>query len=366
MSDPITFYKLDQSQIELRICPRKTVMGRINAGLIGLGGIAMTAFSWGFFPKENFLYPIIILWGLTIFLLLRLIVTDDLVTLSREGLTYRRKGFFTKKSFFDLSSIEGFEKHWKHSGNFGYETVLIHLKDRKPVEIANTWFLPKEDLQVFVAEGKKFLNRVKSAAAEPDSAKKKAVEGSMRVVHLKKNRQFFVEQPAGSRWTRDEECSEFAIFRKREFSLKDFLVMLFVSIVWNGLILSFLLIWFGVIPANGKPPASLWWFVLVFTIPFGIMGVKYFLWMLGELFAGWIQEKWTFTRDEIGYEEKLFGIRRVYRFDVSRAEKLEIEPDGLFFVAGRKKDKETLCEIPLEFRAEGCWLASVFNQIYKS
>lgn len=55
------------------------------------------------------------------------------------------------------------------------------------------------------------------------------------------------------------------------------------------------------------------------------------------------------------------------RFDVSRAEKLEIEPDGLYFVAGQSVDEEeTLCTIPLESQDEARWLAARFHQMRAS
>nr|MCR5162764.1 hypothetical protein [Thermoguttaceae bacterium] len=66
-------------------------------------------------------------------------------------------------------------------------------------------------------------------------------------------------------------------------------------------------------------------------------------------------------------EKRNLGIKSVKRFDVSRAEKLEIEPDGLYFVSGQSEDEEeTLCTIPLETQAEARWLAARFHQMRAS
>lgn len=370
MSDPTTYYTPDHSRIELRICPRETIVGKITLAFLSLFFVVGPIFVF-FAGRSNFDFGLVI-W-LTLMTIIPLIIvgnilmTDDLVTLDHEGLMYRRKGFSTKERFFELSSIKGFEQTLVRSGKNSREVILIHLKDGPSVEIANVSFLSKKKQLVFVAECTEFLKRQKGSAWSPDSTGEMAGDDPMEVIHLKTDSMTFADQPAESLWERDEEASEFTIFKKGKFSLGGLFVALFLCCFWNGIVSIFLLSLFGVIPSKNPVEAGEFWFVFVFLIPFELIGLGFIWGVLCALFAGWSQERWTLTRDEIRFEKKLFGFKKVKRFDVSRAEKLEIEPTGLWFVAGEKEeDEETLCEIPLWSLEEARWLAARYHQMRAS
>ncbi|MBQ6109499.1 MAG: hypothetical protein IJK97_14895, partial [Thermoguttaceae bacterium] len=82
--------------------------------------------------------------------------------LDREGLTYRRKDFFRKVRFFELSSIEGVELVQIGSGEDRREVIQIRLKNGSSVKIANTSIVPQKSQQIFVAECTEFLDRWRS------------------------------------------------------------------------------------------------------------------------------------------------------------------------------------------------------------
>lgn len=370
MSDPTTYYTPDHSRIELRICPRETIVGKITLAFLSLFFVVGPIFVF-FAGRSNFDFGLVIWLALmTIIPLIivgNILMTDDLVTLDHEGLMYRRKGFSTKERFFELSSIKGFEQTLVRSGKNSREVIFIHLKDGPSVEIANVSFLSKKKQLVFVAECTEFLKRQRSSAWSPESTGEMAGDDPMEVIHLKTDSMTFADQPAESLWERDEEAREFTIFKKGKFSFRNFMGALCVCLFWNGIVSVFVLTLFGVVPVKGEMDGLGWWFMFLFLIPFELIGVIMILNVLGELFAGWSRERWTLTRDEIRYEKKLFGFKKVKRFDVSRAEKLEIEPTGLWFVAGEKEeDEETLCEIPLWSLEEARWLAARYHQMRAS
>lgn len=370
MSDPTTYYTPDHSRIELRVCPRETIVGKITLAFLSLFFVVGPIFVF-FAGRSNFDFGLVIWLALmTIIPLIivgNILMTDDLVTLDHEGLTYRRKGFSTKERFFELSSIKGFEQTLVRSGKNSREVILIHLKDEPSVEIANVSFLSKKKQLVFVAECTEFLKRQKGSAWSPDSTGEMAGDDPMEVIHLKTAPLLFAEQPADSLWERDDEASEFTIFKKGKFSLGGLIVALIFCCFWNGIVSVFLLTLFGFVPSKGTIDGSEFWFVFVFLIPFELIGLGFIWGVLCALFAGWSQERWVLTKNEIRRETRNLGIKSVKRFDVSRAEKLEIEPDGLYFVAGQSVDEEeTLCTIPLETQAEARWLAGRFHQMRAS
>lgn len=370
MSDPTTYYTPDHSRIELRVCPRETIVGKITLAFLSLFFVVGPIFVF-FAGRSNFDFGLVIWLALmTIIPLIivgNILMTDDLVTLDHEGLMYRRKGFSTKERFFELSSIKGFEQTLVRSGKNSREVILIHLKDGPSVEIANVSFLSKKKQLVFVAECMEFLKRQRSSAWSPESTGEMVDDDPMEVIHLKTDSMTFADQPAESLWERDEEASEFTIFKKGKFSLGGFIVALIFCCFWNGIVSVFLLSLFGVIPSKSSVEAGEFWFVFVFLIPFELIGLGFIWGVLCALFAGWSQERWVLTKNEIRREKRNLGIKSVKRFDVSRAEKLEIEPDGLYFVAGEKEeDEETLCTIPLESQDEARWLAARFHQMRAS
>ena len=370
MSDPTTYYTPDHSRIELRVCPRETIVGKITLAFLGIFFVVGPTFMF-FACRGTFDFGLVIFMALMtvipLILVASIFVTDDLVTLDHEGLTYRRKGFSTKERFFELSAIKGFEQVRKRSGKNAYETVEIHLKDEPSVEIANVSFISKKNQLVFVEECTEFLKRQKGPVWSSESTGEMADHDPMEVVHLKTDRLFFAEQPFESKWMRDEEAENFTIYKKGKFSLGGLFVALFLCCFWNGIVSVFLLNLFGVIPSKNPVEAGEFWFVFVFLIPFELIGLGFIWGVLCALFAGWSQERWVITKNEIRREKRNLGIKSVKRFDVSRAEKLEIEPDGLYFVSGQSEDEEeTLCTIPLETQAEARWLAARFHQMRAS
>ena len=370
MSDPTTYYTPDHSRIELRVCPRETIAGKITLAFLGIFFVVGPTFMF-FACRGTFDFGVVIFMVLMtvipFILVANIFVADDLVTLDHEGLTYRRKGFSTKERFFELSAIKGFEQVRKSSGKNAYETVLIHLKDEPPVEIANLSFISKKNQLVFVDECTEFLKRQNGPVWSSDSTGEMAGDDPMEVVHLKTDPLLFAEQPFDSRWMRDEEADEFTIYKKGKFSFGGLVAALVFCCFWNGIVSVFLLSLFGVIPSKNPVEGGEFWFVFAFLIPFELIGLGFSWGVLCALFAGWSQERWTITKNEIRREKRNLGIKSVKRFDVSRAEKLEIEPDGLYFVAGQTEDEEeTLCTIPLETQAEARWLAARFHQMRAS
>lgn len=161
-----TFYTPDRSQIELSICPRKSfpwwgvmgILAFISVGVIASGWVICTVN--GVFSLRTIIWFVIN--AIMLLLVFGLLVTDDQVTLDREGLTYRRKDFFTKVRFFELSSIEGVELVQIGKGEDRREVILIRLKNGSSVKIANTSIVPQKSRQIFVAECTEFLERWRS------------------------------------------------------------------------------------------------------------------------------------------------------------------------------------------------------------
>jgi len=362
-----TFLTPDHSQVVLRIHPAHTVWGWFMMSVLLCIDCVMfiplcLEFSNGNFTSDQVFVSLTFNVVMT-FIFLRIILTDDLLTLTHEGFTYRKKGFTTKVQFFPFSSIAGFEQVWKSSGKNGYYTIQINLKDQNSIEISNVSWVSKKNQQIFIDECEEFLRRQKRAIEVLTPAGEKDPDDPMEVIHLKTDRLIFAEQPMDSEWTRDEEASEFTIYKNGKFSLGNFLSTLFICAFWNGIVSIFVLNLFGVIPGGVKNGFA-WWVQFLFLIPFEVIGVVLFVAVLGSLFAAWGTEKWIFTRNEIRKESKSLGIRTTKRFDVSLAAKLEIEPDGLFFVSdGGEEEEKTLCEIPLASQAEARWLAARFQQM---
>ena len=362
MFEPTTFYTPDRSQIVLQISLRKSVIVWCLVGGLGFVSFLMILFFMVSILSGDFslLGMVALIWIGLLLLLIYFLLTKEVITLSSEGLTHQKKGFFPKESFYEISLIKGIEMVWVSNGKSGYDAIRFNLKDGKCVEVENIGFITKKNKKIFVEECKEFLKEIKGTVEESTSTVENAGEEQREVIDPEMDALFFADQPTDSKWVRDEEASEFTIVRKGEFSLKSFLSFLGSCFITN--IVCLCIIWGDKNAREGILQGKLW-VICIFLIVFVIINLGFLWGILSQLFANWMVEKWTITPDEIRYEKKNLGIKSRRRFDVSRIERVEFESGYLLFVAGKIGEEDVICGIPLDSQEEAHWLGARFYQI---
>lgn len=134
--------------------------------------------------------------------------------------------------------------------------------------------------------------------------------------------------PSDCQWQREDEATELVFTCRGRFSLQGVLVMLFLNCFWNGIVSVFVV---GVLVGDGPGPnpAGLeWWGLLVFLIPFEVIGLVMFCVLLALVLEPAHRETWKFAAHEIEHRHTWFGIGPRWTWSVTGLDRIELGMGG--------------------------------------
>ena len=136
------------------------------------------------------------------------------------------------------------------------------------------------------------------------------------------------ELPSDSPWNALAEWSAVVIQQRGRFSLGAVAGLSFINAFWNGGVAVFVLVLLDLMP-QGNPPqpppqGAMWWGLLVFLIPFEVIGLVMFAGLVLTILAPLWHEVWRFDPARITQESRLLVYRRRRFWDVSALDRLEL------------------------------------------
>jgi hypothetical protein len=133
-----------------------------------------------------------------------------------------------------------------------------------------------------------------------------------------------VDPPSDTRWVRVDDFGEISFCRQGKFTPSAVAGLLFVNLFWNGIVSVFVCVLLGVMPMNNPMPRTMWWGLLVFLIPFEVIGAIMFLGLIALLLEPFHRTCWTFGRGEIENRCAWFGVGWRRRYEFLGLDRLEI------------------------------------------
>ena len=181
-------------------------------------------------------------------------------------------------------------------------------------------------------------------------------------------------RPADTKWEVEPSFQELKLVNKGSFSLKAFLVLLFFTLFWDGIVFTVAGAHLGLFSntVTTTQSASERVFVLIFLTPFVVVGLVLLLMLFASLLSGTHKKKWLFGYRGIQYKSGYLGIGKTQEWDVVRLKGLQIKAGrfaetaqsagvmelqkyDLLFID--RADKE-VCKIPDLSLEEARWIGS--------
>ncbi len=125
-----------------------------------------------------------------------------------------------------------------------------------------------------------------------------------------------VEPPSDCSWQRLSDFGALTFVQFGRWSWGGVLGMLFISAFWNGIVGLFVLQLFGMAPVHA-PQGTEWWFLLLFLIPFELIGLAMVVGLLFTILEPARQRVWRFDANQIECRWSWLGIgpRWTYRVE---------------------------------------------------
>jgi hypothetical protein len=132
------------------------------------------------------------------------------------------------------------------------------------------------------------------------------------------------EPPTDCSWQLLEDLDTFAFWQKGRLDLGPFSLLLFFNLVWNSMVLLFVMVLFGFMPNNNPPHGWEWLGLFVFLIPFEVIGLVMFAVFLLVLLEPCRRTDWRFESNRFIRQIRwpLYCHRRAW--DVVGLDRLEL------------------------------------------
>jgi hypothetical protein len=132
-----------------------------------------------------------------------------------------------------------------------------------------------------------------------------------------------VERPSDSRWYRLDDFSAIQFVERGRWNLSMLLALLFVNAFWNGIVSVFLVGLFGGMPGH-MPQGWMWWGMIVFLIPFEVIGLAMFTGLVVSLLEPLRRSVWRFDSQEIESATTWLGVGPHNRYPVGILDRVEV------------------------------------------
>jgi hypothetical protein len=159
------------------------------------------------------------------------------------------------------------------------------------------------------------------------------------------------EPPTDRNWHVTDDPDTFEFRQRGRLNIGPLAVLLCINAFWNGIVSVFVMVLFGLMPGNNAPQGGEWWGLLVFLIPFEVIGLGMFAALVITMLEPWRTTTWRFESERIVSRLRwpVFSYTRTW--DVIRLDRLELrrrnsnDSRGLRF---SKATTDTTAETPFE------------------
>ena len=128
--------------------------------------------------------------------------------------------------------------------------------------------------------------------------------------------------PSDCTWTRRDDFDSMTFEQRGRWQLGTVLGLLFVNAFWNGIVGVFVTLLCGG-GAEG-PQGGMWWGMLVFLIPFEVIGLAMLVGLAAAVFEPVRRTSWEFGRDEVRCRIAWCGWGCTWRYPVDQLDRVEL------------------------------------------
>lgn len=186
-----------------------------------------------------------------------------------------------------------------------------------------------------------------------------------------------VVRPAETTWHYQDDLHELRFKQRGRWKFSSLLGLLFVNGFWNGIVAVFTCVELGLAPMQGVGEK---WVLVLFLIPFQVIGLLMIVGLLNELLLPWRRRVWTIRTDGIEHRTGWGSLLRTREYPVVGLDRLEIQraasrwqtnqdallkvealdqTDEVFTLAVIDRENNTLVNWPQLTQAEARWIADV-------
>jgi hypothetical protein len=128
--------------------------------------------------------------------------------------------------------------------------------------------------------------------------------------------------PSDSRWQRRDDFDEMAFLNRGRLGCGGLGGLLFINAFWNGIVSVFIVALFT--DAVQKPTGAMWWGMLVFLIPFEVIGLVMLAALVAALAEPFRRTTWSFGRGEVRWRRAWLGVGRTRTYPVTFFDRVEL------------------------------------------
>jgi hypothetical protein len=277
-------------------------------------------------------------WFFVFFMMLKSFFQREELLLDREGATYVRRVLFPLKvRVVPLGEVRSFDQYTtvtdRESGQCqsGIEIRTLGL----PIRMAQGLSGPELDwLQSQLNDHLSALRGARTArethaqettAAATCPAVSEAEDVACTVLSVAANP---VSPPSDCCWVRFDGFDDFGFAKRGRLGWASVLGLAFINAFWNGIVSVFVLVLCGAMPDGNPPEGAMWWGLLVFLIPFEVIGLLMFLAFLAALLEPVHRTVWHFTRRGIDHRQTWLGVGPHWTWDVESLDRIELRRDA--------------------------------------
>jgi hypothetical protein len=185
--------------------------------------------------------------------------------------------------------------------------------------------------------------------------------------------------PTDCSWRLADDSVAYVLWQQGRVNVGQLAGLLFVNLFWNGIFSVFVMFLFGLMPLNNAPVGWEWWGLLVFLIPFEVVGLAMFAGLILMVLEPWRRTSWQFGEESIVRQSRWPFFRWTRSWIMPRLDRLELrrlnpsgrhsqrfsesigDPTGTlsFALALISSDNVDVCEIKSLTEGEARWMARI-------
>jgi hypothetical protein len=141
--------------------------------------------------------------------------------------------------------------------------------------------------------------------------------------------------------------------RPHDWGFGKMFTVLFIALFWNSIVGVFIMQLI-----KGQPPGAMWWFVLVFLIPFELIGLLVIVGFIGEVLGPVRKRVWEISNDRLLRRSCVAIFSWTTRYDaaaIAAVRRQEITLGGMSKYAGKLGNNDTRAEALRALRQQGAY-----------
>ena len=269
-------------------------------------------------------------WVFVFIQVLKAFTLREEFTLDSEGAVYLRRAIFPMSTrTVPLAEIKRFtpchqvgDSEW---GTWDFGTEMQTLG--QPLQFAfglnvleRTWL--QHELNDHLAELKQTPRETPAEAEPADAESSPSSVGRQDRIETLSAAGDPIAPPTDCRWSRDDDFDAIVFRQRGRLDRQSVAGLLFINCFWNGIVGVFVLALCGIGPP--VPAGAMWWGMLVFLIPFEVIGLVMFAALFVAVLEPIRTTTWRFGSNSIDNRWAWPGIGRSRTYPIDGLERIEL------------------------------------------